>query len=203
MKIVGIIIIIIGVIFGNLENIFNMIYVGTTPFGSEAADLQKACITFIILQPLWYGFLFFMYGLAHQDDVAHDEDLIQEDDDDERTLLLIKKKAKYFLVSPLYSLLMYTKLLPAINKLHISFVRVFKIDHEMFLLLSSENCFQVQIFTEFFLQTLPQLIIQVVANNKVGWTPFSYFSLLVTFIMFFKNVSLITIFLSQRAFDGI
>jgi len=49
----------LGIICGNVETLLCIIYAGSNKF--ESVYYKKACIVFIILQPLWYLFLYILY----------------------------------------------------------------------------------------------------------------------------------------------
>ena len=55
----GQIIIWLGIICGNLEVVLNVIYVINTKFQNKT--YAKACVTFIVLEPLWYLFVYVLF----------------------------------------------------------------------------------------------------------------------------------------------
>ena len=55
----GQIIIYAGILIGNLEWILSAFYAGTTLFPN--ASYQKACITFLVVQPAFYLFVYVLY----------------------------------------------------------------------------------------------------------------------------------------------
>ena len=49
----------LGIICGNIEVLLCIIYAATNKF--KNVSFQKACIVFIILQPVWYLFVYILY----------------------------------------------------------------------------------------------------------------------------------------------
>ena len=105
------------------------------------------------------------------------------------------------LLSPVYALLQYTKLLASFERVHDFFISKFKIaDNIKFITL--ENCFKVQVFVEFFFETLPQLIIQSTNNNMTEWSSVANFSFAMTILLFMKDATILTLYLIRRFIDG-
>ena len=113
-----------------------------------------AAVAFIILQPLFLGFIFATYGWNHPNS---DPDL--------------KVRMKYLYLSPLFSLLMYLKLLPGYKKIFDWFSRRFRINVEdnNMAMFTIENFYRIQIFTELFLQNIPMIVVQAANNNAGSW----------------------------------
>jgi hypothetical protein len=59
----GSIIIIAGIILGNLEWLLDMTFAFTIKFESPA--LSQAALVFVLAQPLWYWFMFTVYIASH------------------------------------------------------------------------------------------------------------------------------------------
>ena len=55
----GSLIIWLGIVAGNAEGVLNIIYVLVTKFSN--AQYAKACVTFILLQPIWYFFVYVLF----------------------------------------------------------------------------------------------------------------------------------------------
>ena len=65
-----------------------------------------------------------------------------------------------------------------------------------------ENCYKVQVFTEFLFETLPQIIIQASNNNMHGsWPSAAKFSFAIAIILFIKDVTLLTMYIIKRFID--
>ena len=52
-----------GVIFGILDWISDIVYFGSVKFHNDT--LKSACCTFIVIQPIWYIFLYGVYVASH------------------------------------------------------------------------------------------------------------------------------------------
>lgn len=136
--IVSLIIIWYGVIFGILDWISDIAYYNNTVFYNQS--LGNACLGFIVIQPIFYIFLFIIY-MASSPQIDNN-----------------KERFRMILISPLYALLQYTKVLAAHERVHDYFLKKFNIKENM-KLITLENCFRVQIVAEFALENLPQMII--------------------------------------------
>lgn len=64
-----------------------------------------------------------------------------------------------------------------------------------------ENCFKVQVFTEFFLENVPQLVIQVTINNETVWDGPAKFAFAMNILLFLRDVTLITMFFIKKFID--
>ncbi len=65
-----------------------------------------------------------------------------------------------------------------------------------------ENCFKVQVFAEFFLQTIPQMILQVTINNQTVWDSPAKFSFAMAILLFLRDVTLITLYFVKKFIDN-
>jgi hypothetical protein len=65
-----------------------------------------------------------------------------------------RERLKLICMSPLYALLQYTKILGASKRVHDKIYGRLDVKDEL-QLTALENCFKVQLFSEFFLQNLP------------------------------------------------
>ena len=130
-----------GVVFGILDWLSDIVYVQTKQI--DDPSFQNACKAFILLQPIWYFFLHFVY-MASQ---AHSP----------------TDKVKLVLLSPVYAALQYLKVLSAFPSVHRWFTN--RQGGNALPLTTLENSFKVQVFTECLLETIPQMIIQVTINN--------------------------------------
>jgi hypothetical protein len=54
-----------GLILGILDWLTDMIYVSKVQFGSNG--LRSACLTFVIIQPVWYFFMYVVYVSSHEE----------------------------------------------------------------------------------------------------------------------------------------
>jgi len=100
----------------------------------------------------------------------------------------------------LYAVLQYTKLLGAFPNVHKWFLSKGDVKGTL-PLLTIENCFKVQLFTEFFLQTLPQMILQVTINNAQIWDSPAKFSFAMALLLFLRDVTLITLYFIKKFID--
>jgi hypothetical protein len=98
--------------------------------------------------------------------------------------------------------LQYTKLLGALPNLHKKLYDRLDVKNPL-PLTTLENCFKVQIFVEFFLQTIPQMIIQVTINNQTKWDSPAQFSFAMAILLFLRDASLITLYMSRKFIDNI
>lgn len=176
----------IGVVLGILDWIIDIIYTAVTDFENDG--LQSAAVGFILLQPLFYGFVFAVYGLSHPNS------------DPDR-----KVRMKYLYLSPLFSVLMYFKLLPAYEKIFRWFSHKFKISMEdnNMAMFTIENYYRLQIFVELFLQTIPMMIIQVTQNSQGGWEAIGVISFIISLMLFLKDTTQVVGFMSHRIFDNV
>jgi hypothetical protein len=105
-----------------LEIVLNLIYVATTKFKNER--YAKACVTFIILQPVWYLFIYFLYMVQTEDTVKSEH------------------RCKRIFFAPIYAVLQQFKLLSGIEILHKKFSIETHFD-EKYPLMTLEGCFKV------------------------------------------------------------
>ena len=96
--------IIVSIFLGNLQTLLDIIYVATSNF--YGSDLLLFHVLFVILHPLAYAFVFLMYTLPHPNAEQHWKD-----------------KLKYWLISPLFAVLMYLRILPYIHPLYKLFMK--------------------------------------------------------------------------------
>lgn len=111
-----------GVLFGILDWISDIVYYASTTF--DNFSLNASCATFIIIQPIWYLFLFIIYMASHSGVETG------------------KERFKLMLLAPLYGVLQYSKVLSASPQLHEFFLTRFHLT-ESFKLITLENCFKV------------------------------------------------------------
>lgn len=138
---------------------------------------------FILIQPVFYFFVHLVYMSSNED------------------ILSFSQRAKLVLLSPVYAFLQYTKLLGASSRLHkLLYDRQLDVKRPL-PLVTLENCFKVQVFTEFFLQTIPQMILQVTINNQTRWDSPAQFSFAMAILLFLRDVSLITLYMIRRFID--
>ena len=67
-----------GIIFGMLDWISDIVYYSHIPFHNSS--LKAACIVFIILQPIWYIFLYIVYVASHPEIDSHRDRIIKDAD---------------------------------------------------------------------------------------------------------------------------
>ena len=131
-------------VFGILDWLSDIVYV-QSKFISNTG-LKDGVKGFIVLQPIFYAFLHIVYMASNPE------------------IETLSQRIKLVLLSPVYAALQYTKLLGASTVIQKKLYD--KLDVKKPLqLVTLENCFKVQVFGEFFLQTLPQMILQVTINN--------------------------------------
>ena len=185
MSVLAIICIWYGVVVGVLDIISDFVYLGSAEF--ESPSFKNAVLAFCLLQPLWYLFLCLFYGLAHPDSSAEE-----------------RSRARFFYISPLYTLLIWFKVLPGSKRVYNWFTGAFNLADESNLrMFTLENSFRVQVFSEVFLQALPQMIVQATNNSEVGWSGAAYFAFIFSFLLFLKDLVLMIVFFTQRIFDGL
>ena len=119
----------VGLIIGILDWLTDIIFAIVTDFQSDS--LEMACYGFIIIHPVFYCFLFATYGISHPNGEKDWKDRI-----------------KYIYLSPLYSVMMYIKILPAYMKVYNWFSTKFRIITEDLNLdmFSIESYYRIQIF---------------------------------------------------------
>jgi hypothetical protein len=106
-------------------------------------------------------------------------------------------------LSPLYAILQYVKLLPATPRFHAWYTSKCQLLQKSKLKLATlENSFKVQVFTQFFLETLPQLILQVTINNSQVWDGPAKFSFAMSIMLFLRDITLITMYVIKRFIDN-
>jgi len=54
-----------GVVLGVLDWISDAAYAASASFASDA--LRSACVTFVVVQPVWYIFMFLVYVASHEE----------------------------------------------------------------------------------------------------------------------------------------
>lgn len=171
-----------GVVFGILDWLSDIIYVSAKEV--ESTTLLNASRAFIVIQPIWFFFVHFIYMASNQ----------QLEGAKERLLLIA--------LSPVYAILQYLKLLGAFPQVHEWYIRrTGREEKPQVQLLTLENCYKVQVFTEFFLENIPQIIIQVTINNNSIWDGPANFSFAMSILLFIKDVTLITLFFIKKFID--
>ena len=83
--------------------------------------------------------------------------------------------------------------------MHSAFNR--KVGDNYLQLLTLENCFKVQVFVEFLLETVPQMIVQVTINNSTMWDGAAKFSFAMSVLIFVRDATLITLFIARKFID--
>ena len=171
----------IGIVLGNFEYLFYLIWAATTEFTSEAA--QKACMVFIVTQPLWNVFIFMLYMGQHQD--------IQQ----------TGERCKNIAISPVFALLMQAKVLSGIDFVHGWFCNRFNLSEVRFNIMSLETLYRIQTGLEFFLNTLPMMIVISSVSNELEWSGVGRLAIAVSALMFIKNLSIVTVFAIRKFID--
>jgi len=64
-----------------------------------------------------------------------------------------------------------------------------------------ENCFKVQVFSECFLETIPQMILQVTINNQTTWDSPAKFSFAMSILLFLRDIAMITLYMAKKFID--
>lgn len=170
-----------GVVFGILDWLSDIVYLISKQIESEA--LKNAVAAFIVLQPILYVFVHAIYMASHT------------------TIENYKDRMVLVSLSPVYAILQYTKLLSAHGGLHKWFVEITRVGGKL-KLISLENCFKVGVFIEFFLQTVPQMVIQVTINNSQVWDAPAKFSFAMAVMLFIRDVTLITLYIIKKFIDA-
>ena len=93
-----------------------------------------------MLQPIFYIFLHLVYMAANSE------------------IQTVTQRVKLIALSPVYAALQYTKLLGASSFAQKKLYDKLEVSAPL-KLVTLENCFKVQVFTECFLSTIPQMII--------------------------------------------
>jgi len=128
-------------------------------------------------------------------------------------------KCKKIGLAPLFMILQQVKVLSGFESVHAWFGKIFGYS-ESYHLLSMENTFKLQTVIELFFQTVPQMIIQSSNNNAVvaaartaakaidnnteevfKWNGLATFTMILSVLMFIKNLGLITIYVIRRFID--
>jgi len=100
-----VVLIVAAILLGNLESLLHIIYLGVTNWFSTALKLSHA--VFVVIHPLSYSFIFFVYTAAHPNS--------------EKTFT---QKIKYLLLAPLFGFLMYFWMLPYLWFVHKWFIKL-------------------------------------------------------------------------------
>jgi hypothetical protein len=114
-------VLVLGFIVGVLDWISDWAYLLFSDF--KSATWKDACLGFILLQPCWYLLLYIVY-------IASRPNL-------EETADKIKKVG----LAPVYTSLMYFKILGSFSGMHEFFLEKFGVDDKTLKFLSLENCF--------------------------------------------------------------
>lgn len=128
-------------------------------------------------------------------------------------------KCKKLVLAPLFMILQQAKVLSGFEGVHAWFGRIFGYS-DSYHLLSLENTFKLQTVVELFFQTIPQMIIQSSNNNAVTaaaqaaakvldknseeqfkWNGLATFTMILSVLMFVKNLSLIIVYVIRRFID--
>ncbi len=122
MAFCGTLIIWVGIILGIADILTDIAYYKNATFTN--ASLQSACAVFILIQPIWYIFIYMVYIASHAEIHSTKERFIK------------------LLGTPVFALLEYLKLLPGIERLHDFFSYLFSMT-DKHKLLTIENCYKV------------------------------------------------------------
>ena len=79
------VLIVTGIILGNIDWLLDLAYAASTTFENDA--LSRACLIFVIAQPVFYLFVFILYVASHPDTGTG------------------KERCKKIVLSPLYMIL--------------------------------------------------------------------------------------------------
>lgn len=134
MAFCGTLIIWFGIILGIADIITDIAYYKSTEFSNNS--LKSACAVFILIQPIWYTFIYIVYVASHSEIYTTKERIIK------------------VLATPIFAVLEYLKLLPGIERFHDLFSYIFSFN-EKHKLMTIENCYKIQILTELALESLP------------------------------------------------
>ena len=134
----GKIIIYSGVVLGNLSWLMDIIYAISVGADEKWKDpsLRKACVVFIMAQPLFMLFTFTLYIIQHNEiETASD-------------------KVKKLIFGPVFTLLQHVKVLSAFEPVHDWFAKMIGYSESLHML-SLENSFKLQTVFELLFQTVP------------------------------------------------
>ena len=171
-----------GIVVGNLEYFFYIIWAAVSDFTSSTAS--KACWIFIITQPLWHLFIYVLYMGQHSDIRSGSE------------------RCKKLAVSPLVALAMQSKLLAGVDEIHHRFTIRFNVSEMKFKLMTLENLYRIQTFLELFLLTIPMMIVISSVSNALEWTGIARMAIIFSAVSFTKNLAVMTIFVIRKFIDG-
>jgi len=172
----------IGIILGNFEYLFYIIWAASSEFTSASAS--NACWIFIIAQPFWNLFIFMLYMGQHADIRASGE------------------RCKKIALSPLFALAMQTKTLSGLDFVHHKFCVRFNIPEVRFNIMAAESLFRIQTLSELILLTVPMMIVISSVSNALEWSGVGRLAIAFSALMFIKNLSVVTIFAIQKFIDG-
>ena len=160
----GDIVILSGIVLGNLESLLCLFYAMTHEFFDN--KVEKTCLGLVLYQPIFYLMLYTIYIGQHQKIPA-------------------QERCSKLWQGPLYSFLMQVRLLGGAVGVHNFFIKRFS-NPEKFKFISLENAFKTQVFVEFFLLTVPELtVIPLNASNEsplTEWTPMTRVTVFVLII---------------------
>ena len=92
----------LGIVVGFLDWLLDMIYAMTASFSNTA--IQSGIVAFVLIQPLWYLFLFIVYMMSHPNTDG------------------VKQRVRFILLAPLYALLMQMKLVSGTRWFYSKFI---------------------------------------------------------------------------------
>ena len=170
-----------GMILGNLEYLLYVVWGLATDFQSGTAG--KACALFLLTQPLWSLFIYVLYIGQHAD-------------------LANSDRCRKLAIGPLFMLAMQAKVLSGHDGVHRRFCARFDLSETKFALMTRENLYRVQTVLEFFLLTVPMMIVVSSYCNTVEWTTAARLAIAFAALMFTKNLSVMTIFAIRKFIDG-
>ena len=171
-----------GIVLGNFEYLFYLIWAASSEFTSGSAS--KAAWIFIITQPLWPMFIFMLYMGQHTD------------------LKTGGERCRKILISPLFALGMQAKVLSGLDRVQHRFCVQFNIPENRFNIMALEALFRIQTICELFLLTVPMMIIVSSVSNALEWSGLGRFTIILSALMFVKNLSVVTIFAIRKFIDG-
>jgi hypothetical protein len=122
MAFCGTLIIWVGIILGLADILTDIAYYKKTTFANSS--LKSACAVFILIQPIWYLFIYIVYIASHAEIHSTKERVIK------------------LLATPVFAILEYLKILPGIERLHDFFSYLFSMN-EKHKLLTIENCYKL------------------------------------------------------------
>eukprot|EP00357_Protocruzia_adherens_P030569 CAMPEP_0115019876 /NCGR_PEP_ID=MMETSP0216-20121206/29740_1 /TAXON_ID=223996 /ORGANISM="Protocruzia adherens, Strain Boccale" /LENGTH=1212 /DNA_ID=CAMNT_0002391501 /DNA_START=210 /DNA_END=3848 /DNA_ORIENTATION=+ len=166
-----------GIFVGLADEASDVVYVVYEDF--DIPVMRYLCGLFVIIQPLWYYFIFLMYYTSNV----------------KIRINPVMKIVRGFLLALVYALLMELRLLSGVRVINRAFSRFAGLPLEDFRLLNMENCWRLNIIFEIFLESFPQFILQTANNFMNGWSIIGIVSAIITFISIFRDLMVLSNFL--------